>query len=89
MDDLIVRILVLSAACLIGTGFNLYVYRHPEFVDSPLEGWLGKFVKPEHENKADRLKIYQRYARRNFIVMGILFLLLIKDLITLFQRLTT
>ena len=82
MDDLTFRIIFLSIGCVIAIVFNLSVLRKTGFVDTPLDGWFGKLVKAKPEDKEERLEAYRRQARRNFWVIGLLLLLLLRDIFT-------
>lgn len=88
MDSLIGRIIFLIIFLFIGVVFNYRVLKKPGFVDTPLDSPLAKSLKVTPSDKHERLKRYQQYARRNFIVLIILLLFLLNDLWTLWQRMT-
>lgn len=88
MDPLILRIILLGIALLLGVAFNYRILKDPSFVDTPLDSPFMKRLPITPSDKQERLKRYQQYARRNFIVLAILLLFLLKDLWTLWQRIT-
>lgn len=66
MQESISRIIFLSVWLAIGIAFNYRVYKTPNFVDKPLDGWWGQMTNSKPEDKEKRLEAYRRMAKRNF-----------------------
>jgi len=71
--------------CLIVGVFNYHVYRNPEFVNKPLDGWFGRLTKKTPEEKEKSLKLYRGYAKRNFLILILLLFVLANEILTLLQ----
>ena len=80
MSNLEIQIIGGGVVCLIAIIFNLYILRHPDVVDKPLEGWWGKTVGATQEGKEDRLEAYRRQARRNFWIIALILLFLLRNI---------
>jgi hypothetical protein len=83
MGDPLGRLIFITILLAGGISYNIYIFRHTEVIDRPMDGWYGKALNRWFErigkrsltNKSNRLKIYRIQIFLNIMPLSFLLFL--------------